>query len=188
MAPNQEIEKRRFRFLYSLYNATDHGRQNFANMLAIGSEIGLPPQVVGPFAESLKNEGLIIFRGRENIIGITMQGILVVEEAIHDPRSPSRRYLPEETARDYTNLRRMMDLLKKSYTFLSVSEEDLKEFKADLTTMAAQLESPNPKEEVFIICLKSFLAIIRKDAENPLAGKLKAGVGKMLAKLDPAAG
>lgn len=95
-----ELKKKRFQFLHSLYKRSGGGwstgpdTREFFSGYEIGESLSFHEQLTENVIRYLEDEGLIKSVSAQGDISITHQGILEIEEVLSNPSEPTEHFLP----------------------------------------------------------------------------------------------
>lgn len=147
-------------FLYELYTRTEGNPEAQVSMYEVGQALGLDKSEAGTMAESLYIQGLAELKTLSGGIGITREGLAVLEINIDLGPDPSLslgtgRVLEN---RGRTALDTILPEIKKTLEAARMSYPQLEELLMDIKTIEVQMLSPSPKTAVIREVLKSIHA------------------------------
>jgi len=205
MIPVEEMKKKRFQFLHTLYVLTGGNELKWFNMFDIGKSLEFDRELIIKIAQYLKGEGLIQFQALGGIIGITHSGIREVEQALSNPGQPTYYFPPvnvisigqmvdsqiqqaspaakqeigiSETR--YEELKEVIETLNKSIDQLDLKTQQKSDLQAEIQTIDAQMTSSKPKATIITECLSSIRRILEGTAINIIAPTLLSQIVALL--------
>jgi len=167
-------------------------------MWELGTALGLDQETTSRVADYLKGEYLLEFQTTGGGIGITHNGIVEMELAISNPKTPTTHFPAvvnivqvtgnvidsqiQQAAEGSQQIHVTQDLqralsdllseLDKSMSELKIEEEKQGILSADLDTIRAQLRSSEPKRSIIREALSSMRTILEGAGAVLLAGKV----------------
>jgi hypothetical protein len=197
----EETRKKRFQFLYRLYELTGGDESKWFRMFEIGEELGFDSGLSKQIEQYLHGEGLIIpipECGTEDmLIGISHGGVRTVEESLDKLDKPTHHlppaniiYIgemrnsqiqqgsPEATQvatfneNKYEELKEVIESLKESIDQLGIGQQQKSELQVDLQTIETQMSSSKPKAAIITERLGSIKRILEGAAGSALASGL----------------
>lgn len=94
---SREVKELRFAFLLKVYEHTAHLPRALTYLREIGATLGCNYKLLEMLAESLRDDGLLEFKGPGGAVRISKQGVLEVERLMSAPPKPTDRLaLPNE--------------------------------------------------------------------------------------------
>ena len=205
MSKIEEMKKKRFQFLYRLYELSEGDESKWFNMFQIGEKLGFDSDLTEKIAQYLKGEGLIEFQGISGIIGITHRGIREVEEALSHPNIPTSHFLPVNvisinqmvnsqiqqaspeatqivgiSENKYEELKEVIQSLKESIDKLNLEPQQKSDLQAEIQTIEAQMSSSKPKATIITECLSSIRRVLEGAAGSMLASNLLSKIVALL--------
>ncbi len=204
----EEMKKKRFQFFYRLYELTGGDEIKLFNMSQIGEELEFDRDLTANITRYLRGEGLIVVHSnvgdRDNLIGISHDGIREVEEAVSNPDTPTchfpsnitigqminsqiQQYSPEATQivvideDRYEELKEIIQSVKDSIDQLGIEPQQKADLQAEIQTIEAQMSSSNPKAKIIITeCLSSIRRIIEGATSSAIASCLLVKIVALL--------
>jgi len=201
----EEMKKKRFQFLYKLYELSRGSEMKWSDTREINSTLGFDDQEVSNIAQYLKGEYLLEFKTMSGAIAISHWGIKEVEDALSNPDRPTTHFLPvnvisigqmvnsqiqqdSPNATQVTNfdgkkieaLGELVSLLKESIDRLGLQKQEKSDLDAELRTLEAQMSSSKPKGSIISESLGSVKTILEAVTGNPLASALLPKVVALL--------
>jgi len=206
----EEMKMKRFKFFHRLYELTGGDEFKLFNMFQIGEELGFNRDLTANIARDLRGEGLIVVHStsvgdRNNLIGISHDGIREVEEAVSNPDTPTPRFPPGNTIYinqminsqiqqaspeatqvpvigedKYEELKEIIQSLKDSIDQLGIKPQQKADLQAEIQKIEAQMSSSKPKARIITECLGSIRRIIEGATSSVFASIL---LGKIVALL-----
>jgi hypothetical protein len=167
----EEIKKKRFDFLYALYDVTDANTlDGMCRTWDIGEKLGFDSGDTEKIAKYLHDEGLIKILHKDRNIVITNSGIREVERAVSEPNKPTEHFpalniihvekmdhsqitqassgvtqVILSTEEDRRSIEEDLALLKESIHQLGLPPEQESDLRAEVGTIEAQMKSSKPK-------------------------------------------
>jgi hypothetical protein len=190
-----EIRAQRFAYLRAVYDETDGTADRMVQMNEIGGTLGLDDELTDKIVNYLIGENLLEWAALGGLIELTHWGLKEVEEVLSAPQQPTEHFLPLVVAEnvlqigsmtnsqvqqrtsgsiqtltsvDVDGLGALLTELRARIAELDLREEERAEVEADLTTIDAQLGSPQPKAAI----LRESLASVRSIVEGAVGGGL----------------
>lgn len=204
----EEMKKKRFQFLHSLYEVTEGNEQKIVNMRKLGQELRFQSSLTQSIVQYLQGEGLIETIGHGGTIRITHLGVREVEEALSNPDKQTDHFLPFNTVNivsvekmidsqiqqagsrstqaitiseeRHEELKEIIQLLKDSIDQLDLSSLQLSDLQAEIHTIEAQMLSSKPKDKIITECFKSIRSILEGAAGSALASNLLSRILSLL--------
>jgi hypothetical protein len=201
----EDMKKKRFQFLYKLYNLTGGDEFKWFNKFQIGEEQGFDRDLTANIAQYLKGEGLIEFRAIGGIIGISHWGVREIEEALSNPDIPTHHFPPiniisigqmissqiQQASPDatqvvtidedrYEELKEVIQSLKESIDKLDLESQNKSNLQAEIQTIEAQMSSSKPKVTIITECLGSIRRILEEATGSMLASSLLSKIVALL--------
>jgi hypothetical protein len=204
-----EMQKKRFQFLYRLYQLSGGDEFSLVDMYQIGRGLGFDRKLTEKIVWHLHQEGLIgEMTAYGGGIGISHQGIYEVEEALSKPNKPTHHFpalniisigsigqmigSPIQQAspgveqvitineHKYEELQKVMQSLRGFIDNLGLSLQQKSDLKAEIQTIEGQMTSSKPKSLVMTQCLDSIRNILEGAAGNVLASVLLSKIGSLI--------
>ncbi len=201
----EDMKKKRFQFLYKLYNLTGGDEFKWFNMFQIGEEQGFDRDLTANIAQYLKGEGLIEFRALDGIIGISHWGVREIEEALSNPDIPTPHFPPiniisigqmissqiQQASPEatqvvtidedrYEELKEVIQSLKESIDKLDLESQNKSNLQAEIQTIEAQMSSSKPKVTSITECLGSIRRILEGATGSMLVSSLLSKIVALL--------
>jgi len=192
-----EVKKKRFQFLYKLYELSGSNELVYVGMIALGKELGFDREVSQKIGQYLRGEGLIINRSFGNFdinISITHAGVCEVEDVLSNRDKPTEHfpaynyiYVEQMTnsqiqqaspgasqvisilENKYDELKEIIKLLNESLNKLGLQQQQLSEMQVEIQTIELQLSSPKPKNTILTESLKSIKCILESVVGSAIA-------------------
>ena len=195
----EDIIKRRFMFLYKLYEVTEGDETAFAYWKKIGKFLRFGSMELHRIVTYLQSEGLVKFAGFQEMM-ITHIGIKEIEEALKKPDKPTDHFpaniiivgkIINSTLQQGSSgttqvinigdnksdqIREIVKQLRDSIDKLGLKSQELHDVKADIETIEAQLNSSKPKSSVILECFGTikniFETIVLTGTATPIVADL----------------
>lgn len=144
-------------FLVELYTRTEGNPEAQVSMYEVGQVLGLEKSEAGAMAESLYIQGLAELKTLSGGIGITREGLAVLEIKIDLGPDPSLSLGTGRVLEDQgrTALDTILPEIKKTMEAARMSYPRMEELLMDIKTIEVQMLSPCPKTAVIREVLKS---------------------------------
>ena len=165
-------------FLYELYNRTGGDPDAQVSMYEVGQSLGLEKNDAGSMAESLYIQGFAELKTLSGGIGITREGMAVLEIKIDagPDASLSIGNSPVIDDQGRAALDIILPEIKKHMTDSRMPYSQIEEFLMDIKTIEVQMLSPRPKTGIIREILKSIHAGFETSGHKDLAAKLNSFV------------
>ena len=193
----EQLRKRRFLFIHTLYEKTGGNEYNDVNERDIGKELNFTMEEIDTISQYLLGEGLIQYTVQGGLIAITHEGVVEVENALSMPDQPTH-YFPAvniitiqhmedsqiqqgtiESIQKGTfkieNQERLIEfinLLKSKLPALEISDDDKSEIDTDIATIDVQMKSKRPKTGIIKESLLSIKRILEGASGAIVASEL----------------
>jgi len=205
----EETRKKRFQFLYRLYELTGGDESKPFSMFEIGKELGFDEDSTVKIEQYLSGEELINPRPgcgtRDREIGISHRGVREIEEAFGNPGRPTQ-YFPAVinitsigTMTDsqlqidspgatqvatfnenrYGELKEVIQSLKELIDQPDISQQQKSELQVDIQAIEAQMSSPKPKAAIITECIGSIERILEGVTSSALASSLLSKIAAL---------
>lgn len=187
----------RFRFLRLLYEKSGANECRDASMWDLGRELGLDHEATDRITGYLRGENLLKHVGMGGEIGITHQGIVEMEEALLRPDRPTQHFPPvvniiqvagnvvgsqiqqatqaSQQVQVDQKIQRVasefLSELEKEIDQLKLNETEIRDLRADMETIKAQLKASRPKHQIISVALSSIRRILEGVGATLLAKK-----------------
>lgn len=174
-------------------------------MWDIGKELGLDEAETNRIVQYLNGEYLVVPRALGGTIGISHRGVVEIEDALSNPERATTYFPPVvniiQVQGDVVSsqiqqatlasqqvqinpdvqhrLFEFLSELEKKMTELKLDESCLRDLKADMETVKAQLKASKPKSSI----IKDALSSIQRVLETAGATVLAAEIAKLLTSL-----
>lgn len=183
----EDLKKKRFLFLKTLYTKSHGNELTHFNKADIGKNLGFEIFETTNIVDYLSGEGLIKFLGWGGEIGITHNGIIEVEKMLSKPNEQINHFPPlniinikhmensqiqqgsidssqvVNLSLEYKNdIKDFLELLKQRKTELVLPDDDESELKAEISTIESQIASSKPMKKI----IKESLFVIKNILEN----------------------
>ena len=202
MSTIEETKKKRFQFLYRLWELTGGDESKLFRMFEIGEELGFDEDLTIIIEQYLSKEKLINHVtecGTWNMeIGISHGGVRTVEEALNKPDrptqyspaiinitsigamtdsqlqidSPGATQVATFNENGYEELMEVIQSLKESIDQLGIDPQQKSELQVDIQTIEAQMLSPKPKAAI----ITEYLGSIKRILEGVTGSALASGL------------
>ena len=190
----EELKKKRYLFLHSLWKLSGGNEYKLFPMWEIGDGLGFDNDLTDTICQYLKGEGLLETYTLGPDIGITHEGVREVEEALSRPKESTTHFPPVSivmvdtmvnsqiqqgspgsiqslaTSSDEIELvKEVLVALKKSKDELNLKEREISDLHAEIQTLEAQLSSSTPNGSILRESLKSILTILQSATASATA-------------------
>ncbi len=164
-------------FLFELYTMTGGDEAMQVSMHDVGERLGLEKSQSGTMAENLFIQGLAELKTLSGGIGITRQGLKVLD--IKPPPKPGDEFLelgagPVLKEKNMEAVEKIMLETKDAIASSTIQYPEIEEMVIDIKTMDVQMLSPQPKTQIIREILRSIHSRVSANGPEPLAGKLEA--------------
>jgi len=199
----KKLQRQRFEFLKGVYERSEGSKYQDVDVYSVGEEIGLSSGEVDRAVEYLIEEGLIKRPHFGNDVAITHRGVVEAERSLVQPDQPTDYFLPlnviyaetiahsqiQQATQDSTQsisydlqdveaIADFIDTFRARLPDLDLDRETEAQAQADLASLEAQVDSPNPRTLILRECLYSLRAIL-EDAAAPVATFLLQRLGNL---------
>lgn len=99
---SREVKELRFAFLQKVYEHTAHLPRALTYVREIGASLGCSYKLLEMLAESLRDDGLLEFKGPGGAVRISKQGVVEVERLLSAPPKPTDRLAVPAESEDAT--------------------------------------------------------------------------------------
>jgi hypothetical protein len=197
MVDIKDIKKKRFEFLYGLFDETNQDTSNTTYTVGdIGDKLGFEPDEAKKIAWYLKDEGLTEVKetfgaaGIRATIQITHAGIKEVEEAIENPDKPTDHFLPVNIIQVGQMIDSQIAQASPDATQLNIlTADDRRKIEADLALLKEgvnQLKLPPEQESDLRAEVETIEAQMK--SSRPKREVIKAAYASIKSILQSAAG
>lgn len=166
-------------FLLKLYRESHGDASRQLSMYEVGETLGLERTATSKLVENLIAWELVEIRTLSGGVGITAGAVEELEalglgESTANAVTPGlgNAPVPNEEAREA--IQTLIGALKQQTGNLQLPYEALAEWMADLKTMDAQLESPNPKTAILRTCLESLREPLKQNGPMEMTDRIDA--------------
>lgn len=195
----------RLRFVKLLYEKSGGDEFNWVSMWDLGKELGFDSGTTQRITQYLNGEHLLKHQALGGTIGITHWGVKEMEQALSDPNKPTTHFpavvnviqiagdvvgsqiqqateesqqiqITQDTQRALTEF---LSRLEKDLTEIKAEANTLRDLKADIQTIKAQLGAAQPKRSI----VREALSSVRSILEGAGATLLAAEAAKILIHL-----
>lgn len=197
----EETRKKRFQFLYRLYELTGGDESKPFSMFEIGEELSFDEDLTIIIEQYLHGEELINHilgcGTSDREIAILHRGVKEIEEALYKPDRPTHYFppanfiyigemrnsqiqqgSPEATQvatfneNRYEELREVIQSLNESIDQFGIDQQQKSELQADIQKIEAQISSSKPKAAIITNRLGSIKRILEGAASSAIASGL----------------
>ncbi|MEK7396069.1 MAG: hypothetical protein AAB116_03935 [Candidatus Poribacteria bacterium] len=193
----EEMKKKRFQFLYKLYDITKGDEWGIIPIENIYQELNFDREFALKIAQYLKEEGLLEFMTFGPTIRITHSGVIEIEEAISKPSNPTEHFPPVNIisigqmvnsqiqqsspgANQTTNINEdklkelgeIVQSLRDSLDKFPLKDQQKSDLQAEIQTIEAQMASSKPKSVIIKESFHSIRNILEGAAGSLLASEL----------------
>lgn len=192
-----DIKRKRFKFIETLYQATNGNQHTFVSMWDIGNELGFNRNETDLIAQYLQGEGLIKFVTLGGGISITHYGVTQVEKAFSEPDKPTEYFPPINiinvqnmigsqiqqgtnnstqtgtfSVSDMDKITNFIQEISTKVPQLNLNPEDKDELNSEISTIKVQSSSSRPKTSIIKESLRTIRNILEGMAGSVLATEL----------------
>lgn len=163
-------------YLYELYTRTGTDLDVQVSMYDVGQSLGMEKNDAGSMAESLYIQGLAELKTLSGGIGITREGLAVLEikPAAGPDSSLSLGNGPVLDGSGREALDCIIPEIKKNLAEARIDYPGIEEILLDIKTIEVQMLSPKPKTAIIREVLRSIQSGFESLGSRGLAAKLKA--------------
>ncbi len=162
-------------YLYELYTRTGGGLDAQVSMYDVGQALGMGRNEAGTMAESLYIQGLAELKTLSGGIGITREGLTVLDITKDDgpDASLSLGKGPVLDDQGRTAIDIILPEIKKNLADNKMAYPQIEEMILDIKTIEVQMLSPKPKTAIIREVLKSIYAGFETSGPKGLSERLK---------------
>jgi hypothetical protein len=193
----QKEKANRLRFVKLLYEKTGGDEYKWVNMRDLGKELGFDGESIQRITQYLNGEHLLTFQALGGVIGITHWGVKEMEQALSNPNQPTMHFPAavnilhiagdvvgsqiqqgteasqqiQITQDTQLALTEFLSSLEKDLTEIKAEANTLRDLKADIQTIKAQLGAAQPKRSIVREALSSIRSILEAAGATLLAAE-----------------